>query len=108
MVNGWRYLPIGGGKDMSVLTSWTDKNPGRRMWKCDGNGTRKCCSWEWLDPPICDRAKKLIPGLLKKSSAKDEEIKLLNKRIKEKKIGAFMFGFCAALVINMAIFVLFM
>ncbi|VFQ83427.1 unnamed protein product [Cuscuta campestris] len=92
---------------MTILTSWTDKNPRRRMWKCDGNGTRKCRSWEWLDPPICERAKKLIPGLLKKSSAKDEEIKLLNKRNKEKKIGAFMFGFCAALVLNMAIFVLF-
>ncbi|RAL52150.1 hypothetical protein DM860_014977 [Cuscuta australis] len=71
------------GKDMSILISWTDKNPGRRMWKCDGNvdveqGTRKCRYWEWLDPPICDRAKKIIPGLLKKSSVKHEEIKLLN------------------------------
>ncbi|VFQ70278.1 unnamed protein product [Cuscuta campestris] len=22
-------------KEMKILTSWTDKDPGRRMWKCD-------------------------------------------------------------------------
>ncbi|RAL45779.1 hypothetical protein DM860_009643 [Cuscuta australis] len=96
------------GKEMNIITSWTDKNPGRRMWKCDGNGTQKCRYWEWLDPPICDRAKKIIPGLLKKSNAKDEEIKFLKKRIKDKRIGAFLFGFGVAIVLNIAVFVLFM
>ncbi|VFQ89382.1 unnamed protein product [Cuscuta campestris] len=68
-------------------------------------GTRKCSYWEWFDPPICDRGKKIILGLLKKSNAKDEEIKILKIRTKQKQFGAFMIGFGATFVINIVIFV---
>ncbi|RAL44332.1 hypothetical protein DM860_017438 [Cuscuta australis] len=71
---------------MKMLTAWTKRNPGRRFWTCAGNGTRKCKSWDWIDPKICDRAKKIIPGLLDKINEKDKEMEHLKMRNKQKKM----------------------
>ncbi|RAL52227.1 hypothetical protein DM860_016076 [Cuscuta australis] len=99
------------GKDMKMLTSWTKSNPGRRFWTCAGNGTRKCKSWDWIDPEICDRAKKIIPGLLDKINEKDREMEKLKNRNKQKKrmnVIPFMFGLGVGLVIHYLYLVLFM
>lgn len=37
-----------------------------------------CGFKEWFDPPMCSRAKKIIPGLLRSMNRKDEEIERLN------------------------------
>ncbi|VFQ92353.1 unnamed protein product [Cuscuta campestris] len=102
------------GKDMKMLTSWTKSNPGIRFWTCAGNvgeGTRKCKSWDWIDPEICDRAKKIIPGLLDKINEKDREMEKLKNRNKQKKrmnVIPFMFGLGVGLVIHYLFLVLFM
>ncbi|VFQ72152.1 unnamed protein product [Cuscuta campestris] len=93
------------GKEMKLVTSWTDKNPGRRLWTCGGKGNHKCLYWEWLDPPICERAKKIIPGLLKNRNANQEEIKLLKRKTI---VAPFISGFVVALVIVYVVNVLFM
>ncbi|RAL48638.1 hypothetical protein DM860_000958 [Cuscuta australis] len=85
------------GKEMNIITAWTDMNPGRRYWECGGKGYRKCRYWEWIDPPMCHRLMKIIPRLLKKKNSMEEEVTMLKKRIKQQqagsKIGKFAFGF---------------
>ncbi|RAL45734.1 hypothetical protein DM860_009598 [Cuscuta australis] len=61
------------GNEMRIQTAWTDSNPGRRFWICNEKGWRKCNMWDWIDPPMCDRAIKIIPSLLKTINAAEEE-----------------------------------
>ncbi|KAK1422121.1 hypothetical protein QVD17_25015 [Tagetes erecta] len=44
----------------SIRTSWTSANPGRRFHCC----VAECGFVSWSDPPMCPRAKSVIPGLL--------------------------------------------
>lgn len=46
---------------LSSTTSWTNANPGRRFVSCS-----KCGFFDWVDPPMCERARAIIPGLLRK------------------------------------------
>lgn len=52
---------------MAVTTSWTNANPGRRFKSCS-----KCGFFEWVDPPMCERARAIIPGLLRKLNRYEE------------------------------------
>ncbi|KAH7843116.1 hypothetical protein Vadar_012791 [Vaccinium darrowii] len=51
------------GTQKLIQTSWTDRNLGRRFISCPKNG---CDEFAWLDPPMCRRSVRIIPGLLKK------------------------------------------
>ena len=63
-----------------VKTSWTDRNPGRRFLSY---GKRNGCSFFiWIDPPMCDRARVIILGLLRRLTEMEEEIMRAKRRVK--------------------------
>ena len=63
-----------------VKTSWTNRNPGRRFLSC---GKRNGCSFFiWIDPPMCNRARMIIPGLLRRLTEMEEDIKRAKRREK--------------------------
>ncbi|KAL0345332.1 UNVERIFIED_CONTAM: hypothetical protein Sradi_4364500 [Sesamum radiatum] len=79
------------GKDVVLRTSWTSINPGRRFRGCPGEEVRLghhlsvfqghyCGTFQWVDPPMCHRAKEVISGLLNRLSLLDA----VNKRAKER------------------------
>ena len=41
-----------------------------------------CGFFLWVDPPMCNRAKEVIPGLLKKTSMLEEKLKLQRAKAK--------------------------
>ncbi|GKA75577.1 hypothetical protein Tco_0781955 [Tanacetum coccineum] len=47
-----------------IKTSWTPTNPGRCFYCCSKRGINYGII-DWFDPPMCDRAVKIIPGLLR-------------------------------------------
>ncbi|CAN1187485.1 hypothetical protein LINPERPRIM_LOCUS31876 [Linum perenne] len=49
------------GKSVVLLTSWTEKNPGRRFYRC-----RRCNFFRWFDPSVQPRSKAVINELLRK------------------------------------------
>ena len=44
-------------------TSWTSNNAGRRLRTCPD---RRCSFFAWIDPPMCERAKIVILGLIRR------------------------------------------
>ncbi|KAM6543323.1 hypothetical protein CsatB_007770 [Cannabis sativa] len=62
-----------------MITSWTSRNPGRRFIRCpchdevEGHGF-----WMWYDPPICQRLKDVIPGLLRRIRNLEREVSMLS------------------------------
>ncbi|CAA0807089.1 Unknown protein [Striga hermonthica] len=71
-----------------IQTSWTTENPGRRFRSCIGSERGRCDFFSWVDPPICKRAKEIIPGLLRKSNVlrvENEELREENMRLVELK-----------------------
>lgn len=51
-------------------TAWTSANAGRRFVSCP---FRRCGFFNWLDPPLCDRARVIILGLIKKINRLEAE-----------------------------------
>ncbi|XP_021825368.1 uncharacterized protein At4g04775 [Prunus avium] len=56
-------------------TSWTDLNLGRRFDACDKNwnSRRGMHFFEWVDNETCPRGKQVVPGLLRRLRAMEEE-----------------------------------
>ncbi|XP_019184342.1 PREDICTED: uncharacterized protein LOC109179290 [Ipomoea nil] len=69
------------GQELSLRTSWTNDNPGRRYWECSGCKDGSSYTFvKWYDPPMCPRSKRIIPGLLKKiNKCEEEKAKLKSK-----------------------------
>ncbi|CAA0822291.1 DNA topoisomerase 3-alpha [Striga hermonthica] len=68
-----------------IRTSWTSENPGRRFSSCKRGG---CTFFSWVDGPMCNRSKQLIPGLLWKSNELRDLVQQLqdeNDKMKEEK-----------------------
>ena len=63
------------GRLATMLTSWTPHNPGRRFWRCYGNGPH-CGFVGWVDPPMCHRALMVIPGLLRSMNRLEERARV--------------------------------
>ncbi|PWA72031.1 zinc finger, GRF-type [Artemisia annua] len=57
------------GKQATIKTSWTNRNPGRRFYCCPS-----CGFIGWTDPPMCCRAVAVIPGLLRARNELEEEL----------------------------------
>ncbi|PWA61190.1 zinc finger, GRF-type [Artemisia annua] len=57
------------GKQATIKTSWTNRNPGRRFYCCPS-----CGFIGWTDPPMCCRAVVVIPGLLRARNELEEEL----------------------------------
>nr|CAD1827262.1 unnamed protein product [Ananas comosus var. bracteatus] len=69
------------GESAQIKTSRTDSIPGRRFLGCKNYGVVGACGFfQWFDPPVGDRAKVIIIGLLKKSSRMEDELKQVKKR----------------------------
>ncbi|XVF48024.1 hypothetical protein PTKIN_Ptkin03bG0157300 [Pterospermum kingtungense] len=50
-----------------MRTAWSNQNPGRRFLGCKGYGSSSACGFfAWYDPPMPDRARIVVLGLLKK------------------------------------------
>ncbi|KAK1561157.1 hypothetical protein Q3G72_035038 [Acer saccharum] len=57
------------GKRARRCTSWTNSNPGRRLFGCSKfQDDDNCGFFRWYDPPICARSKKIISALLRRIS----------------------------------------
>ncbi|KAL0462394.1 UNVERIFIED_CONTAM: hypothetical protein Slati_0127000 [Sesamum latifolium] len=69
------------GLDVVPRTSWTTANPGRRFRGCPGTNGSYCTTFAWVDPPMCQRSKEVIPGLLKRLSREDALIEELNQQV---------------------------
>ncbi|KAK4403514.1 hypothetical protein Sango_0720000 [Sesamum angolense] len=55
-------------------TSWIEMNPGRRFHACRDYNRGGCGFFYWEDPPMCRRARAIIPGLLRKKNEMEAEI----------------------------------
>ena len=74
--------------------AWTDANAGRRFRNCSNN----CCGFfQWVDAPLCNRAKVVIPGLLRRlrtmEAEHEKQMAELEKREKRKWIFRMVFGY---------------
>ncbi|KAJ1378576.1 Zinc finger, PMZ-type [Sesbania bispinosa] len=58
------------GKNVAMITSWTEYNPGRRFLGCANyrESTTHCDYFAWFDPPSCERYVKIMNSLLKKNN----------------------------------------
>ncbi|CAA0823610.1 Unknown protein [Striga hermonthica] len=68
------------GKKTVMITSWTDNNPGRRFATCKRNG---CKYYVWIDPPMCTRARQIIPGLKRRLDEAEAELASNRKRARK-------------------------
>ncbi|GJR58587.1 zinc finger, GRF-type containing protein [Tanacetum coccineum] len=67
-------------------TSWTDANPGRRFLGCPKIEGQRCIYFHWLDPPMCQRAMLIIPGLLRARNRMEADMMVLvqaNRNLKK-------------------------
>ncbi|CAH9069248.1 unnamed protein product [Cuscuta europaea] len=71
------------GHELKLLTTWSSENPGRGFFQCPNYERHGGCNFmEWFDPPMCQRAKRIIPELLKRINRQDEEIRSLEMKLK--------------------------
>ncbi|KAG8371573.1 hypothetical protein BUALT_Bualt13G0102000 [Buddleja alternifolia] len=60
--------------------SWTDANPGRRFYGCELTPNAGGCGFfEWFDPPMCNRSRNVIPGLLRNVDRLETELRIVLK-----------------------------
>ncbi|KAM6551555.1 hypothetical protein CsatB_001363 [Cannabis sativa] len=70
---------------VEMKTSWTNKNPGRRFVRCPFHQQEQACNfWMWYDPPMCERALVVIPGLLRKIRNLEMEVSNLSEACNSK------------------------
>ncbi|MFS8018692.1 putative transcription factor GRF family [Helianthus anomalus] len=88
------------GKEALILTSWTDRNPGRRFYGCPDQGST-CRFIGWVDQSNCHSCVKIIPGLLRNRNMLEEKVKeLKSETMKLKKI-LFLSWVCFILYLSM-------
>ncbi|KAK4432748.1 hypothetical protein Salat_1037000 [Sesamum alatum] len=81
------------GRRAVVRTSWTEVNPGRRFNACRDYNRGGCGFFDWEDPPMCRRARAIIPRLLRKKNEMEQEImKLKCSKKKLWKVILLLFG----------------
>ncbi|XVF70944.1 hypothetical protein PTKIN_Ptkin11bG0202900 [Pterospermum kingtungense] len=55
-------------------TAWSNQNPRRRFLGCKSYGSPSVCGFfRWYDPPMTERARTVIAGLLKKVRSVDSK-----------------------------------
>ncbi|CAK9177276.1 unnamed protein product [Ilex paraguariensis] len=66
-----------------LRTTWTATNPGRRFIGCERcEEAGGCGFFVWYDPPMYDKSKHVILGLLQSLRRHDEQQRLSKKREK--------------------------
>ncbi|KAG8378642.1 hypothetical protein BUALT_Bualt07G0006600 [Buddleja alternifolia] len=80
------------GTNTVMKTSWTNHNPGRRYIACERFKQINGCNYYfvWIDPPICTRARQIIPGLLRRVNRFEEDLNRFEEDLKKKR-NRFMF-----------------
>ena len=56
--------------------AWTELNAGGRFFGCV-NGRNGCNYFRWFDPPVCDNARGVICGLLRRIKEHEDELERL-------------------------------
>ncbi|KAF5784436.1 putative transcription factor GRF family [Helianthus annuus] len=72
------------GRTATIRTSWTDDNPGRRFYSC----LFKPSNYPfigWVDPLMCLRSIRIIPGLLRKINNLQAKLFVREQEIRKKK-----------------------
>ncbi|PIN06779.1 hypothetical protein CDL12_20663 [Handroanthus impetiginosus] len=65
-----------------MKTSWTYLNPGRRYSICSNfREARGCSFFSWMDPPVCERSRQIIPGLLRRVNKLENEVTKFEKEV---------------------------
>ncbi|KAL4564580.1 hypothetical protein LXL04_028644 [Taraxacum kok-saghyz] len=89
-----------------MRTSWTDLNPGRRFWGCPKPFTvpdsyifsfffcsyskRSTCGFiGWIDGPMCERSKHVIPCLLRSMNRVERALEKSKEEVQKLKIYMF-------------------
>ncbi|WOH13887.1 hypothetical protein DCAR_0933400 [Daucus carota subsp. sativus] len=57
-----------------VRTAWTEINSGKRFAGCPD---QVCNYFRWVDGPLCERARMIIPGLIRRINVLEGEVKAL-------------------------------
>ncbi|XVF67889.1 hypothetical protein PTKIN_Ptkin10aG0158300 [Pterospermum kingtungense] len=64
------------GIPVDLRTAWSNQNPRRRFLGCKSYGSPSACGFfRWYDPPMTERARIMIVGLLKKVRSLDSRRK---------------------------------
>ncbi|KAK4409392.1 hypothetical protein Sango_0012200 [Sesamum angolense] len=93
------------GTEEVVRTSWTNANPGHRFRGCPGDSGTYSSVFRWIDPPMCCRAKEIIPGLLnrlniqKKTLNEYRENVYLNEALERKMMSYRVIGIAGSVTI---------
>ncbi|KAL4591453.1 hypothetical protein LXL04_004419 [Taraxacum kok-saghyz] len=96
----------GGRRNALMRTSWTDLNPGRRFWGypnpfsvsisyafsfffCSYSKRSTCGFIGWIDGPMCERSKHVIPGLLRSMNRVERALEKSKEEAEKLKIYMF-------------------
>ncbi|KAL0427178.1 UNVERIFIED_CONTAM: hypothetical protein Slati_2892600 [Sesamum latifolium] len=63
------------GREEAVRTSWMSTNPSRRFRGCSDDEGKYCGTFQWVDPPMCNRSKDVIPRLLNRLNQYESAMK---------------------------------
>ncbi|XP_055960057.1 uncharacterized protein At4g04775-like [Mercurialis annua] len=66
------------GKKARVLLSWSEKNPGRRFFRCEGN---QCSYFHWYDEEYSQHIKAMLNKLKRGETARNKEGEYLRMEI---------------------------
>ena len=85
--------------------AWTDANAGRRFRNCSNGG---CGFFKLVDAPLCNRAKVVIPGLLRRLRSIESKIekklievkKMESRKWRLRMVLVFVFVFVVSVVIR--------
>ncbi|GJX00017.1 hypothetical protein Tco_0183930 [Tanacetum coccineum] len=79
------------GLEAVIMTSWTNRNPGRRFYGFSTLSLTCVNFLRWYDPPMCQRSVQIIPGLLR-SRTELEEIVAMAKEKRRKLLKFLIIG----------------
>ncbi|CAL5343274.1 unnamed protein product [Camellia sinensis] len=69
------------GERSPVKTSMTSGNMGRRFYDCARYGVDVTCGYfEWVDPPMCQRGREVLPKMVAKMNRLENELARSRRR----------------------------
>ncbi|KAL4564507.1 hypothetical protein LXL04_028571 [Taraxacum kok-saghyz] len=86
-----------------MRTSWTDLNPGRRFWGCP-KPYSTCGFIGWIDGPMCERSKRVIPGLLRTLNSVERSLEKSKEETRKMKIYMFCSWVLFVAVLSIIVF----
>nr|GEV76570.1 hypothetical protein [Tanacetum cinerariifolium] len=68
------------GLEAVIRTSWTNRNPSRRLYGCPTLSPTYVNFLRWYDPPMCQRSVQIIPGLLISRNELEEILAMVEEK----------------------------